>query len=115
MAATSMSYASSGDVRTGKGSWRCWSDPRCPCLNSQQDPLRAVGAEKVFADVGTGSARHRPQLDRMLDQLREGNVVVVTKYDRLARSLRDLLELVRQVQGKRVPASLLSHPASPPH
>ncbi|MTH80136.1 recombinase family protein [Paracoccus aestuariivivens] len=69
-------------------------------LDSQQDALRAVGAEKVFADVITGSARQRPQLDRMLDQLREGDVVVVTKYDRLARSLKDLLDLVEQVQGK---------------
>lgn len=69
-------------------------------LDSQQDALRAAGAEKVFADVITGSVRQRPQLNRMLDQLRAGDVVVVTKYDRLARSLKDLLELVDQIQGK---------------
>jgi len=69
-------------------------------LDSQQDALRAAGAEKVFADTITGSARHRPQLDRMLDQLREGDVVVVAKYDRLARSLKDLLELVEQIETR---------------
>jgi DNA invertase Pin-like site-specific DNA recombinase len=69
-------------------------------LNSQEDAVRAAGAERVFADVITGSARHRPQLDWMLDQLRVGDVVVVTKYDRLARSLKDLLEIVEQIQEK---------------
>lgn len=69
-------------------------------LDSQKDATRAAGAERIFADVITGSARHRPQLDRMLDQLRVGDVVVVTKYDRLARSLKDLLEIVEQIQEK---------------
>lgn len=69
-------------------------------LDSQQDALRAAGVEKVFADLITGSARQRPQLDRMLDQVRAGDVLVVTKYDRLARSLKDLLEIVDQVQAK---------------
>lgn len=69
-------------------------------LDSQEDAVRAAGAKRIFADVITGSARHRPQLDRMLDQLRVGDVVVVTKYDRLARSLKDLLEIVEQIQEK---------------
>lgn len=69
-------------------------------LDSQEDAVRAAGAERIFADVITGSARHRPQLDRMLDQLRIGDVVVVTKYDRLARSLKDLLEILEQIQEK---------------
>ena len=69
-------------------------------LDSQEDALKAAGAKRVFADVITGSTRHRPQLDRMLDQLRIGDVVVVTKYDRLARSLKDLLEIVEKIQEK---------------
>jgi DNA invertase Pin-like site-specific DNA recombinase len=69
-------------------------------LDSQQDALKASGVEKIFADTITGTARSRPQLDRMLDQLRPGDVVVVAKYDRLARSLKDLLEIVDQIQGR---------------
>lgn len=69
-------------------------------LDSQEDAIKSAGAEKIFADVIPGSARHRPQLDRMLDQLRVGDVVVVTKYDRLARSLKNLLEIVEQIQEK---------------
>lgn len=51
----------------------------------------------VFADKISGSRRTRPELDRMLAHLREGDVVIVTKYDRLARSLKDLLEIVEVV------------------
>lgn len=63
-------------------------------LDAQIDALTAAGAGKLFADKISGSKRERPELDKMLDQLRDGDVVTVTKYDRLARSLKDLLEIV---------------------
>lgn len=68
-------------------------------LDAQTDALRSAGAERIFADRITGTARRRPELDRMLDQLREGDVVVVSKYDRLARSLHDLLDIVKAIQA----------------
>ncbi len=69
-------------------------------LDGQRDALEAAGAKRLFADTITGTARRRPELDRLLDQLRPGDVVVVTKYDRLARSLKDLLEIVEAIKGK---------------
>ena len=69
-------------------------------LDSQTDALSAAGAEKVFADKISGSRRARPDLDRMLEQLRDGDVVTVTKYDRLARSLKDLLEIVEVIRER---------------
>ena len=69
-------------------------------LASQTDALSAAGAEKVFADKISGSRRARPELDRMLEQLRDGDVVTVTKYDRLARSLKDLLEIVEAIRER---------------
>ena len=66
-------------------------------LDAQTDALTAAGAERVFADRISGSARHRPELGRLLDQLRPGDVVMVSKYDRLARSLRDLLDIVEAI------------------
>jgi DNA invertase Pin-like site-specific DNA recombinase len=69
-------------------------------LDGQHDALKAAGAERIFADTITGTARSRPELDRMLKELRAGDVVVVTKYDRLARSLKDLLEIVDQIQAQ---------------
>ena len=69
-------------------------------LDSQTDALSAAGAEKVFADKISGSRRVRPELDKMLEQLRDGDVVAVTKYDRLARSLKDLLEIVEAIRER---------------
>ncbi len=69
-------------------------------LDSQTDALSVAGAEKVFADKISGSRRVRPELDRMLEQLRDGDVVTVTKYDRLARSLKDLLEIVEAIRER---------------
>lgn len=69
-------------------------------FDAQVDALNVAGAERIFADKISGSRRQRPELDRMLDQLRPGDVVVVTKYDRLSRSLQDLLAIVDAVQGK---------------
>lgn len=69
-------------------------------LDSQTDALSAAGAEKVFADRISGSKRARPELDKMLEQLRDGDVVTVTKYDRLARSLKDLLKIVETIRDR---------------
>lgn len=67
-------------------------------LDAQIAALKDAGAERIFADKISGSKRSRPELDRMLDQLRSGDVVLVSKYDRLARSLVDLLDIVAQIE-----------------
>lgn len=69
-------------------------------LDAQLDALKASGAQRIFSDKISGSLRKRPELDRLLDQLREEDVIVVTKYDRLARSLRDLLDLVEVIKAR---------------
>jgi DNA invertase Pin-like site-specific DNA recombinase len=69
-------------------------------LDGQRDALTAAGAERIFADTITGTARVRPELDRLLTELRPGDVVVVTKYDRAARSLKDLLEIVDLLRSR---------------
>ena len=69
-------------------------------LDAQTDALKAAGCERIFADKISGSVRSRPELDKLLDQLRDGDVIVVTKYDRLARSLRDLLEIVETIKER---------------
>ena len=69
-------------------------------LDSQRDALSTAGVERIFADTITGTARTRPELDQLMRQLRPGDVVVVTKYDRLARSLKDLLDIVEQIKAQ---------------
>lgn len=69
-------------------------------LDAQTDALTAAGAKRIFAEKISGSLRKRPQLDQLLGQLRQGDVIVVTKYDRLARSLRDLLDIVEAIKAR---------------
>jgi DNA invertase Pin-like site-specific DNA recombinase len=70
------------------------------CLDAQHDALNDAGAACLFSETVSGAASKRPELERMLDQLRAGDVVVVTKYDRLARSLRDLLDIVETIKAR---------------
>ncbi|WP_238475672.1 recombinase family protein [Rhodophyticola sp. CCM32] len=57
-------------------------------LDAQHDALAGVDAKRIFSETLSGVKAKRPELDKMLDQLRDGDMVVVTKYDRLARSSR---------------------------
>jgi DNA invertase Pin-like site-specific DNA recombinase len=58
----------------------------------------------------TGAYRDRPELNRMLDQLREGDIVTVWKLDRLARSTRNLLEIVESVSNANARFQSISEP-----
>ena len=69
-------------------------------LEAQLDALRSAGVDCVFSEKISGSKRARPELDRFIDQLRPGDVVTVIKYDRLSRSLQDLLAIVAAIQEK---------------
>jgi len=66
----------------------------------QLDALRKAGCEKIFEEAASGAQRDRPELARALAFAREGDVLVVWKMDRLARSLRQLIETVEAL-GER--------------
>src|SRR5208337_3034350 len=69
-------------------------------LDTQVKHLRAAGAQKVFRETASGAQTDRPQLRRALSQLTEGDVLSVTRLDRLARSTRDLLNTLATIAGK---------------
>jgi DNA invertase Pin-like site-specific DNA recombinase len=64
----------------------------------QVEALRAAGAEKVLAEKMTGANADRPQLAKLMASLKAGDVVLVTKIDRLGRSTRDLLNLISEMR-----------------
>lgn len=70
--------------------------------NLQHDALKAAGCIKVFTDKASGSLDRRPQLDRLLDQLRPGDTVVVWRLDRLGRSLKHLIQVIEDLAEKGV-------------
>jgi DNA invertase Pin-like site-specific DNA recombinase len=69
-------------------------------VDAQVRQLRAAGAAKVFREVASGAKTDRAQLRRLLDQLAAGDVVTVTRLDRLARSTRDLLNTLAAITEK---------------
>jgi DNA invertase Pin-like site-specific DNA recombinase len=70
-------------------------------VDAQARQLRAAGAGKVFREVASGVAVDRPQLRRLLSELAAGDVVMVTRLDRLARSTRDLLNTLAAITEKK--------------
>lgn len=62
--------------------------------------LGTAGAQRIFEEKMSGGRWDRPQLQRLLDQLREGDLVLVWKLDRLSRSLKDLLHILEQIEAR---------------
>jgi len=59
--------------------------------------LKAAGCGRIFREKASGGRWDRPELHRLLDQLREDDVLVVWKLDRLSRSLRDVLTIMERL------------------
>src|SRR3954471_7775720 len=70
-------------------------------LDAQVAQLKAAGAEKIFREKVSGARADRPELARLMRTLSSGDVVLVTRLDRLARSTRDLLNTLAALAEKQ--------------
>lgn len=68
----------------------------------QIDALKAAGCDRIFTEKASGAQRDRPQLKAALEYLRPGDTLVVWKLDRLARSMRQLIETVEDFQARSI-------------
>lgn len=78
-------------------------------LDRQLEALQSVS--KVFSDKASGQSTERPQLQAMLDYLREGDIVIVTELDRLGRNNKDLTEIMNTIQQKGATLEVLNLPS----
>ena len=69
-------------------------------LDAQLDQLIVADCDPIFQETMSGARSDRPELAKALEALHEGDTLVVTRLDRLARSTIDLLEIVRTIEGK---------------
>jgi DNA invertase Pin-like site-specific DNA recombinase len=76
----------------------------------QIDALQKAGCEKLYREVVSGARTERPVLDRVVDSLRTGDVLVIWKLDRLGRSLKHLVELVNTLRERGVGLQSLNDP-----
>ena len=79
-------------------------------LSLQRAALKAAGCKRMFEEKVSGARRDRPELERMLEQLREGDVVVITRLDRLARSTGDLLAIAEKLNAADAGLRSLAEP-----
>ena len=71
-------------------------------LDLQKDALMAAGCEKIYQDIISGSKSDRPGLTQAMEQLRQGDTLVVWRLDRLGRSLKHLITLIEELESKDI-------------
>ena len=71
-------------------------------LDFQLDALNKAGCEKIYTDIASGAKTVRPGLEEALEKLNKGDTLVVWKMDRLARSIKHLIELVNQLKEAEI-------------
>ena len=76
-------------------------------LEKQEQDLRAAGAEQIYKDVFTGKKMERPGLDKLLEEVQEGDTIIVTKLDRLGRTLGQASELITQLIDRGIKIEVL--------
>lgn len=71
-------------------------------LDRQIDQLKAAGVKKIYCEKMTGTNQNRPKLKDMLDNIRDGDTIIITDLTRISRSLKDLLALTEEISNKGV-------------
>lgn len=71
-------------------------------LDSQLDALKSAECAKIFSDKISGLSKDRPGWDKLMEYFRSGDTLVITELSRMTRSLLHLLEVVRELEGKKV-------------
>ena len=77
-------------------------------LDAQQAALTAAGAEKIYTDTFTGTKIERPEFDRLRAQLRRGDVLIVTRLDRLARSVSQASGMITDMIDEGITINVLN-------
>ena len=77
-------------------------------LEAQEQALKAAGAVSVVSDAYTGTQTGRPELNRLLEELQEGDTIMVTKLDRIARNLKQGIELIDGLNNRGVKVHVLN-------
>ena len=79
-------------------------------LDLQLQALMKVGCQNIYREKVSGATRQRPEFQRLLDQVRAGDVIIVWKLDRLAHSTRDLLETIETIREAGAKFQSISEP-----
>lgn len=95
-----MAFVTFADMSVSLGYARISTSDQDAAL--QIDALNQAGCYKVFVDQASGSLDERPELSKLLDQIRPGDTLVVWRLDRLGRSIRHLIDSLTELSAKEV-------------
>ncbi|OIN82943.1 recombinase family protein [Francisella sp. TX07-6608] len=79
-------------------------------LDMQIDSLKKSGCQKIFSEIAKGAKTDRPEWLKLLDEISEGDTLVVWKFDRMGRSLHHLIKIVNDLLNKNVGIISLNDP-----
>lgn len=77
-------------------------------LDDQIDILKKSGAINVYADAYTGTKMHRPEFDKLMDAIQDGDTLIVTKLDRLGRTSEGIISLIKQLIDRDITVKVLN-------
>lgn len=77
-------------------------------LDAQERTLRENGAQEIYKDSFTGTKVHRPELDKLLEVIGDGDTLIITKLDRMARSATQGIELINKLLDRGVKVHILN-------
>ncbi|MCK0473923.1 recombinase family protein [Halalkalibacter sp. APA_J-10(15)] len=77
-------------------------------LEAQKKTLKEQGCEQIFSEKYTGTKKERPEFQKLLSKVNEGDTIVVTKLDRFARSAGDAIQIIRELFDKGVKVHILN-------
>ena len=77
-------------------------------LEAKDAALRSAGATEIYADAFTGTKTHRPELDKLMDVMKEGDTMIVTKLDRIARSATQGISLIQSLLDNGITVHVLN-------
>lgn len=77
-------------------------------LEAQSQELKRAGADEIFSDAFTGTKTDRPELDRLMVQMQDGDTIIVTKLDRIARNLKQGIELIDELNERGICVNVLN-------
>lgn len=77
-------------------------------LESQNENLKAAGAEKIYQEKFTGTTTERPEFQKLLNHLKKDDMLIVTKLDRFARNTREALEIIQHLFQNDIKVHILN-------
>ena len=80
------------------------------CFNLQIDALKKSGSETIFQEIAKGARQDRPELNKLLEIIKEGDSITIWKLDRLGRSLHHLIKIVNELNNKNIGLISLNDP-----